>query len=401
MVTAERSTTPASNVSTSVAGGVDRVARAEWNALAAGRTFYVSHEWSCAFSGDPGGREAVVVARDENERLVGALACYATPSARPNPRYDLFELFGVPLGESDARREAWRPQLLGGAIAGYANALLAAPSRRPEIVAALVARFRSLAGEWESRVAAIPYLRHDDLSALLPFFEDGAVPLLLDAATRLRVRWRTFEEYVAAISARRRSVVQRDFASFDDLGADLTVSPLAGQERRLAPLLANVDRRHGLRETDEHAESFLRRYGSCGLDRMALVFRADLGDRPLAFALAYHFGDQLALRVVGLDYAASSSGAAYFQTLFYAPIRYAIEHEIREIDFGITAYRPKLLRGCDLVPLWGIAVPPAAAGADLEAAARRHNSAARERWTRNWSALAGSLDGPEWALPAP
>src|SRR5947208_17166635 len=95
-VSAEPPAAQRSHVSTAVVSNVDCVARADWNALAAGRTFYVGHEWSCAFSGDPDGREAVVIARDENERLVGALACFASPSGRPNPRYDVFELFGAP-----------------------------------------------------------------------------------------------------------------------------------------------------------------------------------------------------------------------------------------------------------------------------------------------------------------
>ena len=57
-------------------------------------------------------------------------------------------------------------------------------------------------------------------------------------------------------------------------------------------------------------------------------------------------GDAGAVPLVGIDYSADECGFAYFNLVYYAPIRLAVSYQLNSITYGNAAYEAKIRRGC-------------------------------------------------------
>jgi uncharacterized protein len=374
---------------------------ARWRTVAAGKPFYVGWEWLGAFTASRGAPSPVALVEDGAGLLAGALPCFVARTGTENPRYNLFDLFGRDAGGSGSGRASWSPQLLGGANAGYASAVLVRPGLAPkqaeELVAALLQKFAELATDTGCRSAGLLYLERRDADLIRVVLGDECVPLLTAASAWLPVTWPDFSSYVAGLRSSRRSVIRRGTQAFERSGCRIERGRLAPQVRILAPLLANVQRRHGHHATVEGAAYYLAQCCSNGLNDLSVVFLARNGDDPVAFSLAYETNGALEMRVVGLDYDRTGEHAEYFAVLFDEPIRYAAERGLSRIEYGVEAFRAKLLRGCRLRPLWSVVTVCPEGSAWRESASER-NERQYERWQQIYGPLAGGLAASDWTL---
>lgn len=320
----------------------------EWDRLvtAAGGGFYLGHAWLSALHGVDGFAERNLLARDGAGNLVAGLNLYTIERAT-NPLYNPHQVLAP-----DDDPAAWEPQLVIGARSGYSNGILATTDEGYATVAELATREVTASG---CGSAAMMYLGTDDarrMAALIP----GTVPVLTGFRSELPITFDSFDGYLAGLARKRRKNIRRDLKRFTDTGCRIEITALEPYVDQLAPLLGNVQRHHGVDIPDELHAGYLRGCARGELADQAVVFQCFEGDRLIGFSLAFAHHGRLTIRVVGMDYERTTDTGAHFSLLCYDPIRYAVTHGVETIDFGTEAYRTKLLRGGQLVPLWSLPV---------------------------------------------
>jgi hypothetical protein len=325
---------------------------AEWDALLPDSPvgFYLSHRWLTSIRDTKG-------YRDETWSVGDAVVPVAT-SPRPvnYALYDLHALFGP-----DQPVEDWSPQTLVGSRSGYANAVLGTDLRAWVAVAEQAAR--------DSASAAIPYLERQLAAALSALLPGRPVPLS-GARCQISLPEGDVDGYLARLSRSRRGLVRAEWRAFAAGGATIEVDRLAaGMVGVLAPLLANVQHRHGSSVRVEQVAEYLHGCQSHGLGNSTVLITCRYGDEVVGFSLCYEFGSSLVVRVVGLDYARVGRHAEYFTLLVHEPVRYALSRGLTTVDLGTEGYRAKVLRGATLVPLWTVLLACPAAPAESRVAA--------------------------------
>jgi len=114
----------------------------------------------------------------------------------------------------------------------------------------------------------------------------------------------------------------------------------------------------------------LRRQGE-HLAARAVVFACFDDDIIIGFALAYQWGGELALRVVGFDYERLSGADEYAQLAIHAPLRYCYQHGLRRLHLGTGSYEAKCRRGARPRPLWAVTSLPGSEPDSLPRTVRR------------------------------
>ncbi|MET9726940.1 GNAT family N-acetyltransferase [Streptomyces zaomyceticus] len=313
--------------------------------------FYSSRRWTVSQEGDRGFDTAYLVGRDEASGATGGLVPFHTASGGDsNPLYNETTLLGY---TPDV-------QVLAGSRTGYDNRLLLSPglsgADRGRLLTALCERLLERAEERGAGHVSWWYLPEDEAETLaaLPGFATVATPCLPTAV--VRPRGASLDEHVAALPSSRRSLVRRDLKRLAGGGyRSRSVVADPSDLERYAPLVVQVQARHGEELSEEGAVRYLRRCLSIGggegaaADDVVITEVLDGRDRPAAFALGIVHGGTLHMRVFGCDYAGGhGSSGEYFEATVYGPLRLALERGLDTVHLGVTSYRAKSLRGAEL-----------------------------------------------------
>jgi hypothetical protein len=371
---------------------VDPVALA---AMTQGQSLFVGPAWLRFVETHTAFRPRYLLAWDESDRLVAALPAYRSQGGG-STLYDPGTLFARAAPGAGNAPGDWHPLLLGGTSAGYTNELVThpglTPPQRRRAVIALLRAFEGLLTETGASSAAFLYLTDRALADLRPYLAGTGQVLLTSAAARLDVRWDTFDEYLAWLPKSRRQTVRADLARFSASGLRWSRGSLSDWADRAGPLLANVQQRYGHHDTAESEIAYLRRQAR-QLDEHSTLYLGLRGDALVSFCHCVSWGDTLYVRSFGVDDRARA-GSPYFTLCYYLPIRHAIEHGLRAVDFGIGSYDAKVRRGADLRPRWSVVVGPD--GQLAPGAARRWNDeqrAALRRQAVASPAVVRTIDG--------
>jgi hypothetical protein len=97
--------------------------------------------------------------------------------------------------------------------------------------------------------------------------------------------------------------------------------------------------------------------------------------------------DRGAVPLIGIDHAKDNHAFGYFNLTFYAPIRLALEQELKMITFGNAAYQAKIRRGCLAEPSYVFWRPRGRAGRLLgRQLAASHQAQYRRKFRRELAA---------------
>ncbi|WP_306327384.1 GNAT family N-acetyltransferase [Streptomyces venezuelae] len=313
--------------------------------------FYSSRRWTVSQEGDRGFTTAYLVGQDGTSGLTGGLVPFHTASGGDsNPLYNETTLLGY----------TPEVQVLAGSRTGYDNRVLLSPglsdADRTRLLSALCDRLLERAEEQGAGHVSWWYLPEEEARALaaLPGVATVATPCLPTAV--VRPRGASFDAHVAALPASRRSLVRRDLKRLAAGGyRSRTVAADPADLERYAPLVVQVQARHGEELSEEGAIRYLRRClslgggaGEAGGD-VVITEVLDAEDRPAAFALGIVHGRTLHMRVFGCDYAAGhGTSGEYFEATVYGPLRLVMERGLDAVHLGVTSYRAKSLRGAEL-----------------------------------------------------
>jgi predicted N-acyltransferase len=187
----------------------------------------------------------------------------------------------------------------------------------------------------------------EDNTALLRVARDrGYAILYAGASARLQVQWASFEDYVASRSKSVRRTIKADLEAIRSAGLRTSLeSDFGAAAPAMSALYREAFHRRNGGEAPVPKEFFeeLSRWPSPGIQAQ-LTWS---GDRLVGTSV--NLGTQ---RLLEGTFSAFSpehrAGPAYFNDLFYEPVRLACREGIEAIDLGATALYAKALRGAAL-----------------------------------------------------
>jgi hypothetical protein len=200
-----------------------------------------------------------------------------------------------------------------------------------------------------------PYLEADEVLQVVDTQNGRRRPgvALLNADCVLDVPGRDFDDYLKALSTKRRYTVRREMKRFAGSGLTVRRERLADCWERGGRLAANVQRKYGHDHPPELMAEVLKRQARW-LDDLSVLFACYDGSDMIAFSLAYRWRSELVVRLVGFDYARLRDSFEYSQVLFYAPLVFCYEEGLDRIHLGTAGLGAKILRGAQLRPLWAV-----------------------------------------------
>jgi uncharacterized protein len=382
--------------------GVDSIAavpRSEWERLASGAPLFAGYAWLEMIERDRRVPAHYLLARRQSSELVGALPLYVVESPRTiDAAYDFSR--GLFTGRAE-RLDAF-PAVLLGSRSGYTNGPLTradlAQEERSEILEALFERAVEVARERGAHTVAAMYLppsAYDVAAARL----EGAVAWFAGAHARIDVpeSWSTLGDYLASLKHSRRAQIKRDLTRFATSGYRVYERPLADVYGDVAPLVANLNARHGLDVRPDEMEVWLE-LRAAALGERAAVYLCESSDRLVACSIVYESADELYLGGVGFDLERRSlDGRAYFALAFYMPLERAIRARRRVFHLGPGASDAKVRRGARLEPLWTLVLPLRALSPEWAATATRRSCARLEMFRRTVGVHRDALASPSWS----
>jgi predicted N-acyltransferase len=379
-----------------------------WDALAAPE-LYLSRPWLTAMEGRLGEHHPYLLA-ERNGRLVGVLPCQLVERGDTYAFYNPQRLFGGPLhadlaglldgGERDAlgrasaalADEPLLPALLATAPSGYRSGALLASGLDADaeraVCDALLSALEESALALDARVFGLLYVPEpapDQLAAAL--VDHGFTRTVLAADSHLDLPAGGIDPYLDALPARRRRRVRADLRRFERAGCRVTVAGVEALGEGLARLQVAAQAKHGHELAVDRVMRDYKRIRDHLADQV-LVFEAWRGSERLAFALFYRWAGALHARATGFDYERLGDEGAYFNVVYYAPVRVASDKGAARLELGMDAEEAKLLRGARLRDLGGYVRTtvaelsgPLARRLEVEAAARqRRHDELRERY---------------------
>jgi predicted N-acyltransferase len=324
-----------------VLGGADRLQAEEWNRLAR-RGFHL-HQW---FAGaERSGWNPRHLAVQGAAGLKTIIPAYLVGSGTPHDLHhrwlgrlrDIAAYAGFGLQPLLSVQAPFAPvsEPLGNS-SGLSNSIL------HEIFYAL----EQTAEQEGAKAVAWPFV-DTGCDRLLDVARDRGYAVLYAGATAtLRVRWHSFEEYVASRSKNVRRTILADIASIGAAGLRTTLSSdFEGDASHMDRLYRDAFRRRNGREWPV-APHFFQQLGR----RQTPGILAHLtwhGDRLEATSLNLSTPERLDGTFAAFSPEHRTTGV-FYNDLCYAPLRVAIREGISSIDLGPTALHPKVRRGAVL-----------------------------------------------------
>ncbi|TQC50913.1 GNAT family N-acetyltransferase [Rhodococcus sp. WS4] len=288
--------------------------------------------------------------------------------------YDPPRLAGTPgpmaepelLDQPDQKRWATLTEALPGArddqypsvaLATFGNhhGVAHVPGRSPDERRAVMAALPDLLGragdELGCRSTALLYVgdpeaEHVDGSAA----RAGYTAALLGAEGVHDLSGHSWADYLASLSKRRRARLRKEIADYTRAGLRTVVrwGPTAIDDQVVALQVAHRAK-YGLPGGEDRVR---RDFDAIReeLGESCVVLGAEHDGRLVGFVLYLRTRDTLFARTAGF---APGVRGCYLTLTYHETARWAVEHGIRRIHYGLAAYEAKIARGCQLQPRWG------------------------------------------------
>ncbi|WNV84943.1 GNAT family N-acetyltransferase [Umezawaea sp. Da 62-37] len=253
---------------------------------------------------------------------------------------------------SDSRPDHYPSLAL--ATFGSHHGVVHAPDRtavqRRAVMAALPALLEQAAAELDCRSMALLYVGEPDAEAVdTAAAGAGYTAALLGADGVYELAADSWDEYIAGISGRRRSRLRKELRDYAAAGFRTVVreGPDAIDDDVVALQVAHRAK-YGLPGGDDRVR------------RDFAAIREEIGDSCLllgserdgelqGFVLLLRTREALFARTVGFM---PEAHGCYLALTYHETARWAVEHGIRRVHYGLAAYEAKFARGCELQPRW-------------------------------------------------
>ena len=188
--------------------------------------------------------------------------------------------------------------------------------------------------------------RLDDCDALL---QSGYSRLPNMPAARLRVRWRSFDEYVSLMRRKYRYRVLQHRRSFQQDGISVELlDEFSAYAEDLARLWQNVYDNAKEYRRERLADVFFENMDGYLRERSSVIMVKKDGV-PVASMLLLHDDNKMTTLYSGLDYSCNREYCLYFN-LWYETIAFAMSRGVERIDLGPTSLEVKKALGGTVIP---------------------------------------------------
>jgi hypothetical protein len=328
-----------------------------WDTLAAPHSFYASAGWLKYVDGDGISSPTYLAAQDGSDTL----ACLIRhPTRLENHSLYQYE-------KALPRLDQAIVHLLGGRR-GFHSSVLAADRSRESLngLGNLIRHATEGAAWWW------PYLSADDAVLVREAVGEPLGLHLLNAECIVHLDGKDLDDVADSLpTGQRRNAMRREQRRFERTGAVLRRLRFGDCWRELDPLIHQATSKYGSDLPEERRLAILRRHVEA-LDDSATVFACFDDGVMTAVSVAFEFGDELAVRLVGFAYdKLRGVGDEYAQVLMYEPMRYCLEKGLRRLNVGMDSFPAKCRRGAVAVPMWAVGTGFGTDPVEIELAARR------------------------------
>ena len=326
-----------------LASSIEAVPAAEWDACAGAANPFVSHaflkalEESGSVGTGTGWRPAHLLLEDAGGRLLGAVPLYLKTHSWGEYVFDQ--------GWAEAWARAggrYYPKLQAAVpftpVPGP-RLLSRAGVDAPAIRAALARALTAAAEQIEVSSVHVTFALPEDIEAL------SAAGFLTRTGVQFHWEnqgWRSFEEFLSALSARKRKAIRKERASVAEAG--VTMRALSGAEITAKHwdaffrfYISTSDRKWG---SPYLTREFFALLGAALGEKVVLII-AERNGRPIAGALNLKGADTLYGRNWGCS---ADVPFLHFEACYYQAIDYAIAHGLRRVEAGAQGEH-KIQRG--------------------------------------------------------
>jgi len=165
------------------------------------------------------------------------------------------------------------------------------------------------------------------------------------------IPWKSFDEYLAAMRYRYRNETHRRMKQKNKLGIHTYLNNQASAldySKSYVQLYENV-----LKQSDEFPHEFIgEAYHRAMWDNLSnrnIWLQYFQEDELIGFSHFIQYGDQIINQYLGFDYRVAKDAKLYFNAL-YDIIEFAIKHNVKVIEVGVTTYQAKSSVGFSIVP---------------------------------------------------
>lgn len=163
------------------------------------------------------------------------------------------------------------------------------------------------------------------------------------------------EGWLAGLPRKRRVAVQHEMSVFRDAGYGVRELPLIEACEVAAPLVTQLQNKHGDMSTVDEIERLLRLQAQMfGED--ARVLLASVDDEVTAVCVLYFWQRTCVARMLGLDYGRLRNAFEYFNIVYYEPIRLLDRAGVDLYQVGLSALAAKTARGAVVRPLYSVEI---------------------------------------------
>ncbi len=197
-----------------------------------------------------------------------------------------------------------------------------------------------------AKAVAWPYVESDRRTLIEVAVERGYAVVYGNSSARLRVPWRSFDDYVDSRSKNIRRTIRADLRGMRSAG--LRIESESGF-RSMVPQMDALYREAIRRRNGRNAAVPRGFFEELSLNPSEDIRAQLTWDGSQLVGTSLNLGTQRLLEGTFAAFSARHGGGpAYYNDLCYEPIRFACNQGIEEIDLGATALYPKVLRGAVL-----------------------------------------------------
>jgi hypothetical protein len=303
---------------------------------------YLSSTWLASYQAMGDWDPRYLLAFDTG--LVGGLATHRIDDAVEGDPWRCLDFLGNMLPS----------RVVGGLTEGRTGPLTASGADRTVVIDRLLGEAEHLAHENAERSVVCRTVDAADTELRAVMNDRGYVETPGPNHMVLSVPRRGLEGYLASFDGRYRNMIRRELKKLRDANIAITVEPLTPHViNEVASLLANLNRRYGLKDDDGAVISLKlvhRRYKD---DCYAVVARHC--GRPVGFVDLVIYRGNAWCRQAGFDYDFQGTLPLYFGVLFYAVMDFAAKRRLATIDYTFGTEAAKQARGCTVHPTLRIA----------------------------------------------
>jgi len=196
--------------------------------------------------------------------------------------------------------------------------------------------------------SSFPYVSESDRILMKNLGDFGYVKYPSATTYYLDIEWSSFDDYVKSLGSHKiKKNVRREIKKCEESGVSIVEENEYGDiSTTLSDLHSNLFSKYNKDIENPRDASFFRLLSEYAKDRTRVLVAKRLG-KIVGFSLFFQHKGIFDVSVCGFDYnSQTKTDFTYFNLIYYAPIRLAIQEGITRIHFSINSDLLKLRRGC-------------------------------------------------------